>query len=69
MEVIGKKVTTSKSLMKGMNRLKRSFDRRNAEIRKIVTGEFKVECMLFSQKEFKSHVKAFEKMLIDLNNI
>jgi len=69
MEGIDVRTTASQSLLKGMNGLKRSFDRRNAEIRKAVMAEFRMERFLVAQRQLESHVKEFDKMLIDLSNI
>jgi len=69
MEGIDVRTTSSQSLLKEMNGLKKSFDRRNAEIRKVVTDAFKMERFLVAQRELESHVKEYEKMMIDWNNI
>ena len=69
MEGIVARTTAIQSLLKEMNGLKRSFDGRNAEIRKVVTDEFKMERFLVAQRELESHAKEFEKMLIGWNNI
>lgn len=63
---IVKKGISVEFMQRKMNRMKQAFMKRNAEIRKIMEGDFKLERMLEAQWKYELRVEEFQEMISDL---
>jgi hypothetical protein len=55
-----------RALLEKVRYINKLFLKRNAEIRKMTSGDFKFQRWLAIQKEFDGRVKEFEEMVKDL---